>query len=512
MRWKLSRAIEWYLVPLFWLFLLLHIAYKIWLLLEIGFVYTDNDQGILWMTTRNFSALQHIEPRFYGQNYNSPFEAVLAIPLYKMGIPLYKALPIVTSLLASFPFLLLASLCMKHGERVSAILILVLSMAFPLPYDLLSNLPRGFVTGLAVASLNFMLLFGASPRWKWIMGGAASLLALILNPNSALLIAPIYLLLLSRMWHKKASILYLLFGALPFLLLQIWANQYYVSHPEMIIHEMGMYLDWESFTKAFSNWDGYFGILMPLFSEWSVLYFVLALCVSAWFFYQKKWEVALAVLSVPVLCSVSLLVSKVHEGNSSLYLSVSRMFLALPIYWALVIKLLKPGKWALLSGFILLFILPYKMSHAEERVLQEASIKSVVKVRTVVDVMAECENLKSLSEQHGAELILIDDYQYQDVIDYTCLGCMDDFPVILRPEYERKHWDLSANIQQVHPRILIVSEPLDIYESLRSKGLAIRKVEKYIYLATDNTLPLYQFLDSAGIILPNKLKRPFGLE
>lgn len=511
MRWSNTHFDKSLISILFWLFLCLHIAYKIWILLNAGFVYTDCDQGVLWLAARNFSEAQFMEPRFYGQNYNSSLEGLLAVPLFQLGIPLYKALPIVTSILASFPFLLLAFLCYSHGEKVPAVLILALSLCFPFSYDMLSGLPRGFVTGLALAAFNFILLFGSASTWKWILGGAASMIAVSLNPNSVLLIAPVYLALLPKIWNTKKYVLYLLAGALPFLVLHLLVSQFYASHPEKVIHEFEMRFDWELFKGAFGHLDNYIGILIPFFTGKSWLFFVLPLVGSTWLFYRRKQALAFAVLSVPILFCLTLLVSKVHDGNTSVYFSVSRMFLAIPVFWALLIKFLEPGKRFLFLSLGVLFVFPSKALDIKDEVAYRVALDNIISVRETAGVISECEKLKRLSDIYQTEIILVDDYLHQDMIDYTCPACIDSFPVILRPEYERKHWLLEANIKKIHQRILLITEPPDAVEALKAKGLELEFIEKNIYCIYDNTLPLYQLLETAGIVLPEKLKKPYGL-
>ena len=77
-----------------WLLVLL---YRYLTLQNFGFVYVDADQTVMWSGLLDYSSNTWHEPRFYGQNYNSMLESLLAVPLYKLGVPAYIALPIITT-------------------------------------------------------------------------------------------------------------------------------------------------------------------------------------------------------------------------------------------------------------------------------------------------------------------------------------------------------------------------------------------------------------------------------
>ena len=65
--------------------------------------YVDSDQPFQWQGTKDYSEGKFYEPRFYGQNYNTFLEALVAVPFYKAGLPVYKAVPLATHFLFLFP-------------------------------------------------------------------------------------------------------------------------------------------------------------------------------------------------------------------------------------------------------------------------------------------------------------------------------------------------------------------------------------------------------------------------
>lgn len=57
------------------------------------------------------------EPFFYGQAYNFPLEAYVAVPLIWLGFTPQFALPIAASFISLFPFLFFASVLFALVEK-----------------------------------------------------------------------------------------------------------------------------------------------------------------------------------------------------------------------------------------------------------------------------------------------------------------------------------------------------------------------------------------------------------
>ena len=64
----------------------------------------DDDQALMWYGTVHFAHGHFPEPCFFGQNYGSMLESLLAVPLYYLKCPLNYALPLITLLLSLVPF------------------------------------------------------------------------------------------------------------------------------------------------------------------------------------------------------------------------------------------------------------------------------------------------------------------------------------------------------------------------------------------------------------------------
>src|SRR5580658_3392143 len=104
---------------LFWAILSLLLIDRLDILCRFGFQFTDNDQVVFWMGTRDYAHLVFHEPCLYGQNYNFMLESLLAAPFFRLGIPCQYLLPMVTSALAVAPYLALAFGFLKRDLLVA---------------------------------------------------------------------------------------------------------------------------------------------------------------------------------------------------------------------------------------------------------------------------------------------------------------------------------------------------------------------------------------------------------
>ena len=98
--------------------------YRFYFAFYLQATYVDSDQPFMWAGLNDYAAGHFYEPRFYGQNYNSFFEALAALPLYALGISLPMALAMSTALLSLFPYLLLALVLYKKKRYSAALWVL----------------------------------------------------------------------------------------------------------------------------------------------------------------------------------------------------------------------------------------------------------------------------------------------------------------------------------------------------------------------------------------------------
>jgi hypothetical protein len=108
---------------------------------------TDEDQTLLWFAGRELLHLHVHEPNFYGQNYNTVFEAIPGALLHLLGLSLALASPLGAMLMASACWLVLAWAANRRGHSLAAAAALALPVCLSVPYLLLFDAPRGVLSG-----------------------------------------------------------------------------------------------------------------------------------------------------------------------------------------------------------------------------------------------------------------------------------------------------------------------------------------------------------------------------
>lgn len=246
-------------------------------LVKFGFRYTDIDQTIMWNAALDYSNFIFREPYFYGQPYNFMLEALLASPFVWLHIPVYIVLPLVTSIIALFPYLVLAKCFYSRQYFLWTILALSIPIVLPIEYSLLTTLARGFVQAQLFIPLLFIPLF--YPFKKQLipilyLGIGHCYLA---NPSSAILVIPIFIYIFSYHYYRAAFYLNALW-LLPFIAVDMAAKYYYEIHPEIVrVPWVPPYPDMDTFLNSLMRTD-HFTYLFPFNADWGMAYFPLLIC------------------------------------------------------------------------------------------------------------------------------------------------------------------------------------------------------------------------------------------
>ncbi len=200
---------------------------------QAGFhaVWLDPDQLVVadqaaWMARGEFH-----EPFFFGQAYLLPFEAYLAVPAVWLGLSPLAAVKLVAALSFYLPWALTAW-WLGRQRPWAAIAVTALFLALPLEYTLAAPLPRGFVTGLALAWLGLAMLLRPQPAPAWTQIGWAALAGFCTGSymSNALMLPALVFLPDRRRWLLAGVGLllgYALFRAL---------GLFYVWHPDHVVH------------------------------------------------------------------------------------------------------------------------------------------------------------------------------------------------------------------------------------------------------------------------------------
>jgi hypothetical protein len=476
---------------------ILGIRYQV--LLLFGFEFADSDEAIMWNGLTNYADGKFHEPRFYGQAYNTMLEALLAVPLYKLGIPHYKSLAIVTSLLTLFPYFLLASFTYKKKSPFAALLVLSVPLLMPNEYHLLSSLSRGFVSGIFIASFGMIALFYLDKKPAYFLLAFSSFLAYSISANSVLISLPclFYVFL-----HNRKNLAFFTYTALGLSLgfaIQSLIDSFYSLHPYYELHSYQLHYSFELLWKGLNSLSDFLNQVSPIFWKHAYLWPILLLLIGNILLWKRNTKLGLTLLFIPFLLIGVLGISKVHDGSDSIFFSLGRMYLGLPILISIIAALLIKTRFN-----YLFFLIPLSLSLYNSTALKASIIENtkqdknhVVTIAKIDYILNECEGINEVCSANQVDLLVVVDHYLYDFINYGCPACEEDFPKTLFPRYERRTWRLLEDEANVYESILFV----DLSTQLDQKFSFIEPIAKNqnLYLCKNNKLPTIELLNKMNI-------------
>lgn len=433
-----------------------------WLVLhQFGFRYVDDDQAIMWTGALEMAQGRFHEPCFYGQRYNTMLEGLLAVPLLWMGVGPSVALPLITSSLTLFPFLLLAFFLFKQRAHALAAIVLVLPVTLPPEYGMITSMPRGFVTGVFLSAFAILPLYWRHPA-TFFLSPFFTILAVFANPNAVLVLAPVGLLILLRHYADLRLYGWGLMGAVPAGLIYFFALRFYDLHPAYAVHaqwELGFHVgdirrDHLRFLDELSPvlWGKGFMVSLVL----SVL--LIMLCIA------RQWKSAIALFGGIFLLVASFGFGKVHDGIPSVFYPWARMFLAVPFLIALFAAQLKwtPRPWVMMvmplvaAGFFAFKCV--EQPAAVERQIDTLKL-NYMEAMEVDELKRHCVRVERVAQQHQSHLLVVSRGYKKHLTTYGCPCLLPDFPTTMEPHLDRRTWWLQAVAPQVATNILFSGIP-----------------------------------------------------
>lgn len=442
-----------------------------WLVLsQFSFIWTDDDQVVLWSAARDLGAGIVREPRFYGQAYNTWLEALLAAPLLRAGLSYAHALPLVTCGLALLPFVLLASYSiLRHLPGVAA-----LCLSFPvmlsLEYAMITSMPRGFVTGLAVASVGASLLCWGSqvpsrlPARRSAFGFFLLTFAISVNPNAL----PLSLLvgaasLLSGATRLRTVLCGVISGAVAHLFLQsfYWKYPDYNAHQALSFNFSPTRLA-ESLPKLMTHFSIF---LMRDSPEWVVIAPVLLAALIP-LVRGTYWPHTISSALAGLVVMGSLGFEKLHDGSpDSIYQPLGRFFLSVPVLAAIMVlwagARLRFAAQNALSAVLACSVIVIYMTRDQgaqiEAMRQKAEApEAQVQATQVERLHRYCARLMDLAQDTEARVIVFAPGTMNAMPSYACDLLVSGFPPTLFPRLERRTWRLYEEMDTPRERVLLV--------------------------------------------------------
>lgn len=469
------------------------------------FRYTDEDQCCMWYAAHDLLHGRIGEPSFYGQDYNCCLEGFLAAPLVALGVPYNVACPLVTVLLGLLPFVLLGIVAWRRGHAVMAGACLLVPLLMPIRYGMICGIPRGFVNGLAVASLSMVLLLPPAPRrslagprkppslrrsWpglRYFLAAGLALAAVQVNPGCALLLMPVavYAILTSwREWRFWVCGLAGLLAAAPY---PIYVHQfYYVYHPDYVLHFRGFesrwtYAQFVTFMQQFVAPPVGRSLILtdlvpiPITGEQAARFMVTAFSIVGVLLLVRRRSAALcAGLAGTLFLFFCFADNRVRVGGTNASYAYSRMWLALPIVFVWLLFLVNHRPWprldgtalnrwltrGLLAGLLLAGIYAF---HAKRQQLptvvdEEVRAGGTCPAVPVELIYATAREVQRIAQAQHADLVILGGGDREKDFTYA-------IPAItgietLYPPFERRTWRWVEERAARHQAILFIAMPV----------------------------------------------------
>lgn len=480
------------------------LADRYFVLDQFAFRYVDDDQAIMWYGAEEMAHGRFHEPCFYGQRYNTMLEGLAAVPALWAGIKHELAVPLMTSVLALFPFLLLAALLAIARDWTAAGIVLLLPVAAPPEWTMITSMPRGFVSGIFLSAFMLLPLFTRSRLILWCLP-TVGLLAVFANPNALLVVVPVGLLVLLDRRTEPFLPLMLLAGALPGVLLYYAGKWFYDLHPTYEVH-FPWKLSFKSDDIEWARVDGYLGDVLPFFWGRGSALLVLGGSLMLILMYRRRWHESAALLLGLLMILASFGVNKVHDGIASIFYPWARMFLAVPFLLAVFASRAKLR----LKG-ILLYVTP-AVALAFVGLKRDAMMTIVqgemapereknLAVLPVAELRQRCPAIADVARKNEARLLVIGWGSMKHMDAYACPCLEEGFPLTVEPELDRRTWHLRAIAGSKPATVLFSDYPDEVMQGLSSRTPAVRLVSRdpLLYVLKGNMARMDTLLGGLGM-------------
>ncbi len=503
----------------FLIFLILLITDRVFTLIHFGFQYTDIDQVLLWEGALDYADGIFREPYFYGQNYNFMLESLLAVPLIWLQVPVDMAVPIATSFLAIFPFLVLGFFFLKRNLFLWAYFSILFPLLLPVDYSFLTTIPRGFIQASLFLPLLFFALFDPKEKRSvtyFFVGAGLSFLA---NPGAVIFILPVGFYLFFHQYKGKGFYLRALL-VFPLLFLLWLSNQYYALHPEKVLLEIERIDLRVSALITMLQRKNLFEYLLPLHIWGQFLLLFLVIC-SIWLGVKKRNAEFLFVFFTVVTLLIALSVPKVTQGDfdSGIFYTSSRLFIQLPLLVLLVlfvvfkrkgesnpIKLERPAGILLLLfvGVLSLGFKNYKLKNKVEKTIEQTTFA----VEKTSDLVRRIEIIDSIAKRHDVDVMVtnpimgwpfaFESFAYRTVMQRK-YGVKPKM-IAVHNTIDRRSWLYDE--AQVADRVMmyVIFPDEQLLKDFKHKQVGIGMTLIY-----DNTLPLNELFERLDVQFGNSV-------
>jgi hypothetical protein len=434
--------------------------------------HTNEDQTILWYAGRELLSGRVHEPNFFGQRYNTTFEAFPGALLHTTGLPWGTAIPLATALLVTLAWVVLAAGAYRRGQPLAALLALTAPLVMRVQYLLLFDSPRGVLAGDFAAALAVAIALGARRHQTRLcslvaIGG----LAILWEYAAALVVIPVLVYVVCTDWpHYRKRIgqtwLLLAGAALPplaWLLFTVawWdSHRFYLTYPSVDTQP-----HWSSLVQNLHHLSAYVSFfappLVPVAGVAVVIMAVAIVVVIVLAIRRKSLPLLLATCSLLLTVGLALSLNRASEVEPGLYLAGSRLLLPLPFaIWFLAFGVLDTAKSDLrqesrdtkryVAAIVALAAISLIATQiAFSGVAARANRPTSGAVTAPVLLSARCAALTRVYRSTDAQLLATSNLN-------EAYGCAAEYGLnTLIPYFDRRGWIIRTSLQQPVQRILV---------------------------------------------------------
>ena len=440
-------------------------------LLSFGRSHTDQDQTILWYAGRELLSGRFYEPNFFGQRYNTTFEAIPGALLHTAGLSWGTALPLATTLLVTLAWLLLAATAYRLGQPLAALLALAAPLLMRVQYILLFDAPRGVIAGDCAAA--FAMAIGLAARRYQIrlfsllaIGG----LAILWDYAAALAVLPVLVYVVCNDWpqYRRAGartvglVAAAILAPLTWYLFTItWWNAHHFDVTYPAAASSLRWSVWVHNVEHLSAYVSYFapalapvaGVAVFLLASGIVLVMVVAV---------RRRSLALLLANCTLVILLLLALTSTSASEPGLYLAGSRILLPLPFAaWFLSFAVLDTAKRTRRHGsprpnqlgmaIVVLATISLVVTQINFSSVATRSITPTVGVSVAAPTLLRtlCAALTSVYRSTDAQLLATNNVNEA----YGCAA--EDGLNTLIPYFDRRGWLIQASLRKPIQRILV---------------------------------------------------------
>jgi hypothetical protein len=439
-------------------------------LLSFGRSHTDQDQTILWYAGRELLSGRFYEPNFFGQRYNTTFEAIPGALLHSAGLSWGTALPLATTLLVTLAWILLAATAFRLGQPLAALLALAAPLLMRLQYVLLFDSPRGVIAGDCAAALA-MTIGLASRRYQVRLCSLVAVggLAILWDYAAALAVIPVLVYVVCRDWPEYRrrgghAALVVAIALLPPLAWYLFTISWWNAHHSYVTYPAAASGHWSVWVHNFDHLSAYVSYFAPALAPVAgVAVFLLAsgfVLVIVLAVRRRSLALLLSTCSLLVLLLLSLTSTSAIEPG--LYLAGSRILLPLPFAaWFLSFAALDTAKAGgvhartrthhhaiVIIGVATICLIVTQINFST---VATRSVTPTVGVSVTPPALLSslCAGLMSVYRSTDAQLLATNNVNEA----YAC-AAQDGLNTLI-PYFDRRGWLIQASLRDPVQRILV---------------------------------------------------------